>query len=272
MRNIVNQKIYLERLAKPLQEKLKIIKYIPENAKDIIDVGCADGTVTIALAKLFPDINFLGIDLDEDFIHLAQEKSKGIKNLKFEKIYLRELLARPERFDVVIFCSVLHEFFTYGEGISSVLKALADAHELLNEDGRVIIRDMILSNYTKKATLWSSGIARKIYKVKQLAPYIHDFELRFGKLNTIYKLNHFLLKYWYTENWNREGKEHYVAVTMEDYDEIFDLLGMRVQHKEAYLIPFLKDKWMTDFDLSEDEVTGFKSTSIVVAQKEVHKY
>ena len=36
---------------------------------------------------------------------------------------------------IVVFCSVLHEFYTYGEGISSVLKALADAHELLRPGG-----------------------------------------------------------------------------------------------------------------------------------------
>lgn len=66
---------------------------------------------------------------------MAQEKGRSTKNVRFEKVYLRELLARPEKVDAVIFCSVLHEFFTYGEGISSVLKTVADAHELLKKDG-----------------------------------------------------------------------------------------------------------------------------------------
>src|SRR3989338_7295180 len=138
-------------MSKPLQEKLRIIKFIPENAKSIVDVGCAYGTITIALAKLFPDIQFLGIDVDEKFIEQARKKSEGISNVKFEKIYQRELLAESQRFDVVIFCSVLHEFYSYGEGISTVVKALADAHELLNKNGIIIIRDMILPEYTKKA-------------------------------------------------------------------------------------------------------------------------
>ena len=30
----------------------------------------------------------------------------------------------------MVFCSVLHEFYTYGEGISSVLKALAELYDL----------------------------------------------------------------------------------------------------------------------------------------------
>lgn len=267
MRDIKDFGIYLERMAKPLAEKLKIIKYVPENTKSVVDVGCADGTVTIEMTKILPEINFYGIDLDERFIRLAKEKVVGIKNIRFEKIYLRELLARPERFDTIIFCSVLHEFFTYGEGISSVLKALADAHELLHPSGVIIIRDMVLSEYTKKATLRVEQIVRKMKAKKELDSYIKDFEERFGKLNNIYRVNHFLLKYWYTENWERESKEHYVPVTFEEYEKIFDLLGMIFQYKDTYLIPFLKEKWQKDFGLTEDEISEFYSTSFLVAQK-----
>ena len=129
---IKDQEIYLSRISKPLQEKLRVVKYIPKWAKTILDVGCADGTVTFALAKLFPNVQFLGIDLNENFIKKAKQQvvDEDIKNVKFECVYLRQILNRTERFDSVIFVSVLHEFFSYGEGISSVLKAVSDAHEM----------------------------------------------------------------------------------------------------------------------------------------------
>src|SRR3989344_6290206 len=141
---------YLARMAKPLQEKLRVARYFPRDAKTVVDVGCADGTVTLALARLFPHIRFLGVDLDKGFIVRAQERAQkeGVSNVGFERIYLRDLLARPEKFDAVLFISVLHEFHTYGEGISSVLKALSDAHELLRIGGEIVIRDMILRSYT----------------------------------------------------------------------------------------------------------------------------
>src|SRR5688572_15880687 len=118
---------YLERMAKPLREKLRVARYVPPRGAAVLDVGCADGTVTCALAGLFPQNAFLGIDLDERFVGLAAERSarEGLTNGRFEVGYLGGLLARPERYDAVVFCSVLHEFYTYGEGISSVLKALA---------------------------------------------------------------------------------------------------------------------------------------------------
>lgn len=267
MRNIKNLDVYLERMAKPLAEKLKIVKYLPEGAENVLDVGCADGAITLEMSSLLPEIKFLGIDLNEDFIGMASKKAVQVPNVKFEKIYLRELLAKPKRFDAVIFCSVLHEFYTYGEGISSVLKALADAHELLRPGGVIIVRDMVLSEYTKKANLRFEQILEKIRSKKEWQSSIKDFENCFGKLNNIYRINHFLLKYWYRENWNRECKENYVPVTFEEYEKIFSLLGMTFQYKDTYLIPYLKEKWQKDFGLTDDEISEFHSTSFLVAQK-----
>ena len=262
---------YLDRMAKPLQEKLRVARYLPSNSATILDVGCADGTVTCALAGLFPNNRFVGIDLDERFIGLAQDRAarEGLANVRFERVYLREQLARtgePRRYDAVLFCSVLHEFFTYGEGISSVLKALADAHELLAPGGVVVVRDMILRAYTKEATLRCATLRAK---VEAACPpgVVADFVRFFGALNTVYVINHLLLKYWYAENWAREGPEFYVPVTFEEYERIFDLLGMRLQMAEELTLPFLREKWRTDFGLSDEELDGLRSTGILVAQR-----
>lgn len=272
MRNIKDIKIYLERMAKPLQEKMKIVQYIPEDAQTVVDVGCADGAITIEMAKMFPQIQFLGIDLDERFVKIAQERAGDLPNVRFEKIYLRDLLARPEKYDVVIFISVLHEFYTYGEGISSVLKALADAHELLNKDGVIIIRDMILGEYTKKATLRCPVILHKIDQKTEITHLKDDFENRWGKLNNVYKIDHFLLKYGYTENWDRESKENYVPVTFEQYEQIFNLLDMVTQYRQSYLIPYFAEKWKEDFAFLDEEIEEFRSTGILVAQKTTHSH
>jgi len=264
--SISNAQIYLQRLSKPLAEKLVIAKFIKQEVSTILDVGCADGAITASIADLFPNARVTGIDLNQDFIKIAQKKWKDKNNLNFENIYLRELLARQERFDSVIFCSVLHEFYSYGEGISSVLKALADAHELLKPHGRIIIRDMILYKYTKEANLFSETIIQKIRRHED-PHYIADFENQFGPLNEIHKINHYLLKYWYKENWERESKENYVPVTFEEYNSIFSLLGMKIQFEVSYTIPFLEQKWKEDFRLDDDEIKSLRSTGIIVAEK-----
>ena len=255
-------------MAKPLQEKLRVARYLPPRGAAVLDVGCADGTVTCALAGLFPHNTFRGIDLDERFVGLARERAvrEGLTNAQFERVYLRELLARPERYDAVVFCSVLHEFYTYGEGISSVLKALADAHELLKPGGVVVIRDMILRGYTRRSTLRCESIRAKLEAALPPA-VVADFVRSFGPLETVYAINHLLLKYWYVENWAREGGEFYVPVTFEEYERIFDLLGMRLQISEELTLPFLREKWRADFDLGDEELDGLRSTGILVAEK-----
>ncbi len=266
MDNIQNPLTYLDRMSKPLQEKLKVAKYISKSTKSVLDVGCADGTVTLALADMFPNINFLGIDLDQDFIDIANQKVEERENVRFECVYLREKLADEERYDVVLFCSVLHEFFSYGEGISSVVKALSDARELLNTGGEIVIRDMLLYSYAEKSDLWLEEILKKVRK-PELLPQIDDFEKYFGKLNSIKQVNHFLLKYMYTDNWQREVKENYTPVNFEKYDQIFEILGMTVGFQRSSTIPYLKSKWQTDFGFSDDELEGFRSTGIIVAKK-----
>lgn len=267
MEEIANPKHYLERMSKPLQEKLKIAKFIPEGAKNILDVGCADGTVTLALADMYPSINFVGIDLNKEFVDIARKKIGERKNIRFESGYLRERLTNPERFDVVLFCSVLHEFFSYGEGISTVVKALSDSHEMLNLGGTLIIRDMILYNYAEGSKLWVSKMKEKVVAREGIASLLNEFESIFGVIQTVKQLNHFLLKYMYEDNWQREVKENYVPVSFEEYDQIFRLLGMSVLFQRSSTIPYLKEKWVGDFGFSEAELESFRSTGTVVARK-----
>jgi len=267
MDKITNPKLYLERMSKPLQEKLKVAKYIPSGARSLLDVGCADGTITLALADMYPEIKFVGIDMSEEFIDIARRKIGDRKNVVFENCYLRERLAIPDRFDTVLFCSVLHEFFTYGEGISTVVKALSDAHEILNKDGTLIIRDMVLYDYAGKSQLWIEEMKKKVLKEKRFTRLYSDFETIFGKISTVKQLNHFLLKYMYGDNWVREGRENYVPVSFEEYDQIFKLLGMQVLFQRSSTIPYLKDKWRNDFEFSEVELESFRSTGIIVANK-----
>ncbi len=267
MDEIVNPNRYLERMSKPLQEKLKVAKFIPEGTKTVLDVGCADGTVTLALAEMYPEIKFVGIDLNKEFIEDAKIKAAGKTNVSFENVYLRERLSNPERFDVVLFCSVLHEFYSYGEGISTVVKALADAHEILKKNGRLIIRDMILYDYAGKSQLWVKEMKEKVTVKGEIAHLLADFETIFGETVSVKQLNHFLLKYMYGDNWEREGRENYVPVSFEEYDQIFKLLGMMVLFQRSSTIPYLKEKWRTDFGFADSELESFRSTGIIAAKK-----
>ena len=177
------------------------------------------------------------------------------------------MLLRNRRFDAISFISVLHEFYSYGEGVSSVLKALADAHELLKSGGEIVIRDMVPMEYAKRNI---QGIASALAKVRANAActqLLQDFERTFGSITTAYDLNHFLLKYFYTDNWEQECPEHYMPITIEQYEQIFNLLGMELVHRESYRLPYLEGKWKEDFAFTDTELGDFITTTILVARK-----
>lgn len=267
MHQIVNPEVYLSRMSKPLAEKLKIVNFIPHDSSQVLDVGCADGAVTIEMARMFPNTHFHGIDINPEFISVARDHGAGLHNITFETVYLRNLLAREEKFDAITFCSVLHEFASYGEGLTSVVKALSDAHELLRKGGRIIIRDMIFSEYKRHTDFGMKSVLEKIHAKKELSHLVADFESHFGKLNDIYTINHFLLKYKYTDNWDREGHENYVPVTFDQYEEIFKLLGMKILYKDSSLLPYFEETWKTDFGFSNQEIQSFRSTGFFIAEK-----
>ncbi len=268
MKTIKNEERYLKRLAAALQEKLLIHGYILPKTRSILDVGCADGSVTLHLARLFPRAEILGIDLNEDFIERGrkQARAEGLANVRFECMYLRDLLAREERYEAVTFVSVLHEFFSYGEGISSVVKAITDAHELLTHEGRVIIRDMIAPAHFKNTRI-TDMLYTKIAARKDLQSYFESFEKRYGTADNLLALNHFLLKSLYIDNWEHEMEEDYFGVSLEEYQQIFSLLGMWLVDIKTYILPFLRETFEREFKLSKKELDPLVSTSILVAQK-----
>ncbi len=109
--------------------------------------------------------------------------------------------------------------------------------------------------------------SKKIIKKQELLNLIEDFEKHFGKLNDNYTVNHFLLKYKYTENWDREGAENYVPVTFDQYEQIFTLLGMKILYKKSYLLPYFEKLWGEDFGFPHDELSTLSSTGIFVSEK-----
>jgi len=94
---------YLQRLAAGLHDKLRVERYLLPDATRVLDVGCADGALTLAMAARHPAVHFLGIDLDAAFVAQAQAHARqlAMPNVEFRCVYLRELLAEPARFDCV---------------------------------------------------------------------------------------------------------------------------------------------------------------------------
>ena len=89
------------------------------------------------------------------------------------------------------------------------------------------------------------------------ADKIREFESVHGSICDNYNLIHFLLKYRYTENWNREVHENYLPLSVEDIagkvDAHYELI-----YFDHYILPFLANIVQVDFDITIKDYTHIK--------------
>lgn len=74
--------------------------HVPDGAT-MVDLGCGDGRVLIALARKFPTANFIGYDLNWWALVRARLNAHGLKNVRFER---RDFLQVPLNQTQIVFC------------------------------------------------------------------------------------------------------------------------------------------------------------------------
>jgi len=104
-----NEKKHLSKnfLIKFLNNKLKedIIKTINniDDIKNVLDIGCGEGFITIEISKNFPDLKILAIDYEKKYIDYAKNFNKN-KNIEYIK---KDLFSINKKTDLVILTEVL---------------------------------------------------------------------------------------------------------------------------------------------------------------------
>ena len=143
---------YYDRMDSALGDKKKIIdklnEYYPniEERKNIrvLDAGCGSGLLSMEIAK--QGYSVLGIDADIDCSSYSYVETidGNTQKVNFFQLDIKDMLKLVDTFDVVIFCSVLHELYSYNDyDKRAVCKAIDDAREILKPNGLLIIRDGI---------------------------------------------------------------------------------------------------------------------------------
>lgn len=89
------------------------------------------------------------------------------------------------------------------------------------------------------------------------ADKLNDFESVWGKIYTQHDIVHYLLKYKYTENWEREVQQNYVPITLEQLlDKILD--GYEVTYFDHFTLPYIAWQIKKDFGIELTTPTHVK--------------
>lgn len=236
MAKIENYSVYNDRMRRSMWDKAFFMDKVP-GTELIVDYGCADGSLIRFLHSLFPTMCFIGFDIDPAMV--AQANQQRSENTWFfsdeeEMLWMIDRLGIEPRRIAVNFSSVMHEIFHYDcdrSMIPRVIKQIAPRY--------LVVRDMLFHSDDENAKTPLAAVKRirSQFSKKQLA----DFENRWGSIEVRKNLAHFILKYKYTENWERECAENYFAYTLEDLTALLDPDGIyHPLFMNRYILPWCR--------------------------------
>ena len=242
MNNIVDMNIYLSRMQNGLEDKLWWVG--KTEAKKIVDFGCADGTLLKHLHAINPEYELIGVDIDENMCQLAKE------NVPTARIMTtREFMDSVEDWGeaMLVLSSVIHEIYSYEPEPEHEIQALYKKGFKY-----IAIRDMFMSerDINRNASYHDTTYVVNYSDEKQL----HDFEKLWGHVGTVGNMCHFLLKYRYIENWDRECCENYFPISLEQFLNNIPEQYAAI-HIEHYCHAYTKTRVRNDFFINFNERT-----------------
>ncbi|XP_060072473.1 uncharacterized protein LOC132552330 [Ylistrum balloti] len=130
---------YRASLVTELVSNINLLHLDSGNLKNVLDVGCGSGDITIPQAEQMQGINGVGCDTSEKAIVTASKSTK-VKNVSFTHVdsgaYQRDWI---QKMDVILMFDVLHDLPHPQETMTEIKKVLKD-------DGIMIIIDPDVSN------------------------------------------------------------------------------------------------------------------------------
>lgn len=249
---IANIHNYNSDMSKSMEDKLFFLDKIKTDF--IVDFGCADAKILNEIKKRDPKMSLMGYDISNDMLTLA---TKNIPSATFTDNWnIVKSAAYNHKNSTLLLSSVIHEVYSYSD--SKDIKPFWNEKVFGGLFKYIVIRDMIPSvELQRQDFLKFKEDAKKVNK-RANKKYLNSFERMWGLIDNDYRtLLHWLLKYPYTENWEREVKENYLPLTLETlYKKIPS--DYKIIYKDHYTFEPLRQNVMRDFGINLNHATHTK--------------
>lgn len=249
---------YINGMSKSISDKLFFLDKIDTDL--IVDFGCADGTILSEIQKRRPNIKLIGYDIDEEMISRAKSKNpKILFTSSWDKVISEISTSKSPTLNL---SSVIHEVYSYST--SRVIKDFWENKVFGSGFKWITIRDMIPSTEISKKK--SQEFENDVKKVKELSDpkYLKSFEDKWGIIDDNYRtFTHYLLKYRFKENWEREVLENYLPVGLETLKKKIPT-NYKITHEDSFILPYLKKTIREDFDI---ELKSSTHTKMIIQRK-----
>ena len=274
--NFNNLTFYNEQMRKSMEDKLFFLKQLPaEDNYVFVDFGCADGTMLNILSDMLEHnrhkYSYIGYDISDTMINLAKANFHGDADTDIHyftnwedvekqlKTYITPGTYYEQKKYVLILSSVIHEVYSY----SDMKQILEFWHHVTNTNfDYIVVRDMCPTKDIDRPT--DEFMLHTLNNmIRDREPYnklINDFEAIHGSIENNKNFIHFLLKYRYQINWEREVKENYFPIYVEDLlTAITGEEKYRIMYMKRFIVPFIKKQIYNDFRVDVRDFTHIKA-------------
>jgi len=143
---VANEANYLATMNAARSDKQRMLDFVTPGT--IVEIGPGGGIVLDLLESRFPDSRVIGVDLSREVVSALEGRARANGNRWTVQLgAAEELPALVPAADTVVFCSILHEVYSYTEPLfqlASVAKVVRAAFDVLRPGGRIIIRDGVM--------------------------------------------------------------------------------------------------------------------------------
>lgn len=254
---------YIDGMSMSMKDKVFFIDMVDFDV--IVDFGCADGTFLQHISRSKPNVKLIGYDLDETMLSKAKTKlgDSALLTSKWD-----EVVNEVYQYDkpLLNLSSVIHEVYSYSH--PKVIKKFWSDQVFGNDFKWITIRDMIPSIELGKEEISQFKDDVKKVRLKTDKDYLRSFEKRWGTISDNYRtFMHYLLKYRYTDNWDREVNEDYLPVSLETVKNKIPN-GYKIVYEKDFLLPFLKQQVKKDFNV---DLVHSTHTKMIIKNKSFRK-
>ncbi|MDQ3300990.1 MAG: methyltransferase, partial [Myxococcota bacterium] len=144
---VANEANYLATMNAARSDKERMLDFVRPGT--IVEIGPGGGVVLDLLEARFPDSTIVGVDLSREAVAALEQRARTAGRHWRVVLGAAEELAThvPPPVDTVVFCSILHEVYSYTEprfSLASVERVVAAAFATLRPGGRIVIRDGVM--------------------------------------------------------------------------------------------------------------------------------
>lgn len=244
---------YIDGMGTTMRDKL----FFADNANFdvIVDFGCASGITLSSVSNINPKAKLIGYDLDDTM--LSKAKSILGKNALLTSNW-DEVISEVQNYKspLLNLSSVIHEVYSYSS--SNTIKYFWEKQVFGGDFKFISIRDMIPSSVVDKSEI--NEFKDDVRKVRRITDpkLLQSFEKRWGSINDNYRtFLHYLLKYRYVDNWEREVNENYLPVSLETLKSKIPN-RYKIAFEENFILPFLVKQVKSDFGITINHSTHTK--------------